>query len=197
MDVRLARKSGLRKIGEVAAMFQTTPRTLLYYEEQGILNPIKTAKGTRMYGEADLQRFATAHELAALGVSLRTIRDLATVARENTDPDMVLRKQSALLARLAEKLRSRIDRIERITTDIDVVRRLISDTCLEPAEVETEDAEFQTEYPPSVEELSGVSPQILSLLRERDHEGSALPQADQLSEYEAGPDYVRSFMRMR
>ena len=37
------------KIGDVARQLGTTARTLRYYEEQGLLTPPRTAKGTRLY----------------------------------------------------------------------------------------------------------------------------------------------------
>jgi DNA-binding transcriptional MerR regulator len=70
--------AGLR-IGEVAKRVGTTPRTIRYYEEIGIL-PSEGGRESgrhRLYGERDVQRLTDALRLKALlGVSLDELREL-------------------------------------------------------------------------------------------------------------------------
>jgi DNA-binding transcriptional MerR regulator len=70
--------AGLR-IGEVAKRVGTTPRTIRYYEEIGILPSEggREAGRHRLYGERDVQRLTDALRLKGLlGVSLDELKEL-------------------------------------------------------------------------------------------------------------------------
>ena len=74
---------GLR-IGEVAARTQTTPRTIRYYEEIGLLpaSDDRTAGAHRLYDEEDVERLEEVLRLKhVLGVSLDELRELITAER--------------------------------------------------------------------------------------------------------------------
>jgi DNA-binding transcriptional MerR regulator len=69
---------GLR-IGEVARRAGTTPRTIRYYEELGLLPgaPSRDAGRHRLYGEADVERVLQLLRLKdLLGLSLDELRDV-------------------------------------------------------------------------------------------------------------------------
>jgi DNA-binding transcriptional MerR regulator len=71
--------SGLR-IGQVAERTGTTPRTIRYYEEIGLLPPAldREPGSHRLYGEHDVERLRELLDLKALlGVSLDELRELA------------------------------------------------------------------------------------------------------------------------
>ncbi|MDY8109533.1 MerR family transcriptional regulator [Fulvimarina sp. 2208YS6-2-32] len=154
----------MRKIGEVAAMFQTTPRTLLYYEELGILSPQKTEKGTRMYSEVDIRRFSVAYELSHLGIPFRTIRALAALCDHAPDKVDIAERKMSTLASLAEDLRAQIERIERVATDVESAIGVIASAASTSAgstDADFQDALFRSS---SAREL----PAILSLLVPRE-----------------------------
>lgn len=67
--------AGLR-IGDAAARFSVSTRTLRYYEELGLLNPSgHTAGGERRYAESDLHRLGRIVELRdVLGMNLDDIK---------------------------------------------------------------------------------------------------------------------------
>jgi DNA-binding transcriptional MerR regulator len=67
------------KIGDIAARLGTTPRTLRFYEEQGLVHPRRTAGGTRVYDARDEARFAALLTLTGLGFPLQQLKDLAGV----------------------------------------------------------------------------------------------------------------------
>ena len=74
---------GLR-IGEVAARTQTTPRTIRYYEEIGLLpaSGDRTAGAHRVYDEEDVERLEEVLRLKhVLGVSLDELRELVAAER--------------------------------------------------------------------------------------------------------------------
>jgi DNA-binding transcriptional MerR regulator len=67
------------KIGDVARLAGTTPRTIRYYEEIGLLEPAgdRPSGGHRAYTEADVERLREILRLKELlGVSLDELRDL-------------------------------------------------------------------------------------------------------------------------
>ncbi|MDY6979770.1 MAG: MerR family transcriptional regulator [Pseudomonadota bacterium] len=64
------------KIGELAAQLGTTVRTIRYYEEAGLLTPLRSAGGTRLYNALHLARLQAILALAGQGFSLEAIRDL-------------------------------------------------------------------------------------------------------------------------
>jgi DNA-binding transcriptional MerR regulator len=78
MSAQAAPAAGLR-IGEVARLVGTTPRTIRYYEELGLLpgGEPREAGRHRLYGEADVERLREARRLKELlGVSLEELREL-------------------------------------------------------------------------------------------------------------------------
>ena len=117
------------KIGEVAGLLDTTPRTLRFYEEQGMLMPFRTAKGTRLYSQEDIARLRVIQHLVRLDVPLRTVRELAVARPESRSGDEASHKVSALLNELCldveEKQRECQDALQQIHTAMKLV-----DQCL-------------------------------------------------------------------
>ncbi len=65
------------KIGEVADKLATSIRTIRYYEEEGLLSPVRTPGGTRLYSEKHISRLTAILRLAKLGFSIDYIRNIA------------------------------------------------------------------------------------------------------------------------
>jgi DNA-binding transcriptional MerR regulator len=103
------------RIGEVAKEVGTTPRTIRYYEELGLLGEPgeRPAGGHRNYTEADVDRLREVIRLKdLLGVSLEELRELV----EREDARAMLRKEfyeSADASRRREILREAIGHIDR------------------------------------------------------------------------------------
>ena len=69
------------RIGDLAKLTETTPRTIRYYEEIGLLNSDRPREpgAHRTYGEEDLERLRELLRMRELlGLSLEELRDLAT-----------------------------------------------------------------------------------------------------------------------
>lgn len=99
----------LLKIGEVAERLGTTARTLRFYEEQGLLEPVRTEKGTRLYSSEDIERFRVVLRLADLGLPLRDVSELARARPESRTGDQASHKVYALL----QQLRAEVERKRR------------------------------------------------------------------------------------
>ncbi|GAA3112516.1 DNA-binding transcriptional MerR regulator [Kribbella aluminosa] len=66
-------------IGELAERTGTTPRTLRYYEERGLLIPDRTTTGYRRYPPAAEARVRHIRELLALGFTIADLQDTASL----------------------------------------------------------------------------------------------------------------------
>jgi DNA-binding transcriptional MerR regulator len=134
--------AGLR-IGEVAKRVGTTPRTIRYYEEIGIL-PSEGGRESgqhRLYGEREVQRLADALRLKELlGVSLDELRELleAQDARaalreewQQSEPGAERRREMLaeslrLIDRQLALVRRRRDQIAALEEELAGKRRLVT-----------------------------------------------------------------------
>jgi DNA-binding transcriptional MerR regulator len=129
------------RIGEVAAQVGTTPRTIRYYEEIGLLPAAhaRAAGAHRVYDQADVDRL---HEILRLrellGVSLDELRALleaedaraALRAEFATTPDparrrTILEEATGHLDRQLELVRARRRELERLEKELTARRRRI------------------------------------------------------------------------
>jgi MerR family transcriptional regulator, repressor of the yfmOP operon len=112
----------LMRIGEVAREVGTTPRTIRYYEELGLLDEpaARPAGGHRNYTHADVDRLRELIRLRdLLGVTLEELHELV----EREDARAVLRKEfheSADPKRREEILHEGLGHIDR---QLELVRR--------------------------------------------------------------------------
>ncbi len=90
-------------IGELAERAGTSPRTLRYYEEQGLVRPRRDANGYRHYDDAELR---VVHEIRALladGFGLDDIKPFVDCLRAGNEAGHVCPDAVAVLRRrLAE-----------------------------------------------------------------------------------------------
>ncbi len=106
-------------IGQMAREAGVSPRTLRYYEEQGLLAPQRTDAGYRVYGETDARRLAQVLALRACGLPLATIRrlfrepdaDLASALRAHLRS---LEKQGDSLSAAIARTKAALATIERM-----------------------------------------------------------------------------------
>lgn len=113
------------KIGEAASLLNTSTRTLRFYEEQGILAPVRTVKGLRLYTDEDIELVRVAQHLTALGVTLRDIADLATIRSRSKTGDQSSRKVFALLEELRRDVEEKKRECELVLEQIDAAARLV------------------------------------------------------------------------
>jgi DNA-binding transcriptional MerR regulator len=134
--------AGLR-IGELAKRVGTTPRTIRYYEEIGILPSEggREAGQHRLYGERDVQRVTDALRLKELlGVSLDELRELleaqdarAALREEwrQSEPNAERRREMLaesrrLIDRQLALVRRRRDEIGALEDELVTKRRLVA-----------------------------------------------------------------------
>ncbi|PSJ37541.1 MerR family transcriptional regulator [Allosphingosinicella deserti] len=112
----------LLDIAEVVRRTGVSSRTLRFYEARGLLQPLRTASGRRVYGPADLDRLAQILALKRAGLTLTQIQRLDR-ARLPDLGRLIEAQLDAISVRVAElgearslllSVKSRIDRGEPI-----------------------------------------------------------------------------------
>ncbi|MDT8877967.1 MerR family DNA-binding transcriptional regulator [Halomonas saccharevitans] len=107
-------------IGELARMFEVTPRTIRFYEQEGLLAPHREGQ-KRIYHEKDRVRLKLTLRGKRLGFSLGEIREVVTMY--DAMPDGNARQLRRLLEILADKRAN----LERQLEDIRLMRMELDD----------------------------------------------------------------------
>ncbi|WP_445001076.1 MerR family transcriptional regulator [Halomonas mongoliensis] len=107
-------------IGELAKMFEVTPRTIRFYEQEGLLAPERRGQ-TRIYHEKDRVRLKLTLRGKRLGFSLAEIREV--VMMYDAMPDGNARQLQRLLEILADKRAN----LERQLEDIRLMHKELDD----------------------------------------------------------------------
>src|SRR5215203_4140069 len=83
------------------------PQTLRIYEQKGLLRPKRTAGGTRLYSDTDLDRLRLIQQLTTeLGLNLAGVEHVLRLEDE-------LRKMQRRMQRLEREMRGAIEEIHR------------------------------------------------------------------------------------
>lgn len=94
------------RIAELARRTGTSPRSLRYYEEQGLLAPTRTPGGMREYGDDSVDHVILIQYFLAAGLNSATIATMMPCAcTHRTTPAMVdalLRRREVLDRRVRE-----------------------------------------------------------------------------------------------
>ena len=104
------------RIGDVAKLAGTTPRTIRYYEEIGLLPeaPERPARGHRLYTPAEVERLREVMRLKELlGVTLDELKDLLTAEEARAAVRAELRREDVHPERRRELLEEALGHIER------------------------------------------------------------------------------------
>lgn len=105
------------QIGELAASFGVTLRTLRFYEERGLVKPRRVSARTRLYDVADVARLSLIVTCRRFGISLDTITDLLGVRDTDGVEAFQPRLVATLTARAAE-MATEIDDAEALRRDL-------------------------------------------------------------------------------
>jgi DNA-binding transcriptional MerR regulator len=131
--------SELLRIGEVARLVETTPRTIRYYEEIGLLRASAERESGRhrLYSEGDVERLRELLRLRdLLGVSLEELKELAEAesARaalrdewrqggQETRPHEILEEAIGHIGRQLALVRGRRAQLEGLEAELAARRR--------------------------------------------------------------------------
>jgi DNA-binding transcriptional MerR regulator len=112
---RPARTASLR-IGDVARLVGTTPRTIRYYEQIGLLEeaPARPSGQHRLYTHTEVERLREVMRLKnLLGVSLEELKQLLAAEEARAEVRAQLRRQDVDPARRRELLSEALGHIDR------------------------------------------------------------------------------------
>ena len=104
------------RIGDVARLVGTTPRTIRYYEEIGLLpeTPARPSGGHRVYSAAEVERLREVMRLKhLLGVSLEELKTLLSAEEARAEVRAQLRADDVDSERRRELLTESLGHIER------------------------------------------------------------------------------------
>jgi len=127
-------KPALLRIGDAARLVGTTPRTIRYYEEKGLLPvPEDRAAGKhRLYDEQDVERLRELLRIRnLLGVPLEELRELVAVDEERAAVRSELRRTDSpdererLLRRADELAQRQLAAVDRRAAELDELRQEI------------------------------------------------------------------------
>ncbi|WP_192036851.1 MerR family DNA-binding transcriptional regulator [Halomonas sp. YLGW01] len=107
-------------IGELAEMFEVTPRTIRFYEQEGLLSPERRGQ-RRIYHDKDRVRLKLTLRGKRLGFTLAEIREV--IELYDAMPDGNARQLHRILEILAEKRADMEQRLE----DIRLMQRELDD----------------------------------------------------------------------
>ena len=114
--VAAAERPASLRIGDVARLLGTTPRTIRYYEEIGLLPqaPARPAGQHRMYDHAEVERIREVMRLKhLLGVSLEELKTLLTAEEARAEVRAQLRRDDVDPERRRELLGEALGHIDR------------------------------------------------------------------------------------
>jgi DNA-binding transcriptional MerR regulator len=107
-------------VRDAAARLGVTPRTLKYYEELGIVVPVRSVGGYRLYEPADLDKLARVLRMRSLGFSLTVITAMLQQPMEAPAEGGRPRLSNASLKTLRETL---VEQLATLDARVAQVRR--------------------------------------------------------------------------
>ncbi|MCG3172714.1 MAG: hypothetical protein GMKNLPBB_00869 [Myxococcota bacterium] len=131
------REAGEYTAGDLAREVGATLRTVRFYEEVGLLLPIRRSRGNhRLYGEDAIRRLRVILDLTAAGMQLSEIRQIFEIRdRASSNAEAVTRFNGILKERL-EEVRQKLDTLERVNNAMRYTRDLLAEcaSCQQPSD---------------------------------------------------------------
>lgn len=108
----------MKTITDVCEMFNLTPRTLRYYEEIGLLTPVRNKANHRIYGKKELAKIKLIERGKRYNFNLNEIKEMILLF--DTD-----RTGIAQLERTIEYGREKVKEIDQRIEELQLIRREI------------------------------------------------------------------------
>jgi DNA-binding transcriptional MerR regulator len=109
-------------ITELAREFDVTPRTIRFYEDEGLLQPQRVGS-RRVYSKRDYVRLKLILRGKRLGFSLAEVREMLDIYDSAHDERPQLQKFVTALAARREQLEQQREDLEEVLTDIRAFER--------------------------------------------------------------------------
>ncbi len=107
------------RIGELSIRSGVSPRSLRYYEEQGLLDSTRAASKQRHYDEDHVRRVALIRAFFAAGMSSRTIREIGACVAASRPSSRVAEHAMGVMERERARISDSIEglRAARLALD--------------------------------------------------------------------------------
>ena len=116
----------LKKIGDVAKELGITTRTIRFYEEEGLLEPVRTQKGTRLYSEEHIGKLRIIKELRDIGVPLERIKSIVNMRKESSSGDEASKKVLSAFEELEREVMKKIQLLNKVLAEINSLKPAVS-----------------------------------------------------------------------
>ncbi|WP_242527348.1 MerR family transcriptional regulator [Ktedonosporobacter rubrisoli] len=112
--------SPLMHIGDLAERTNTTPQTIRYYEQLGLLGPVqREGRKYRQYSEEAVARLEKIAMLKQLGLSLEQIRDVIDLYFEDATGIRGKRKVVEMLKKQRRETQEKIGSLQQFLHELD------------------------------------------------------------------------------
>ena len=112
-------------IGELSKLAATSPRTIRYYEEIGLIDPPQRRGNKRLYDDDYLRKLKFIKRLKLLGLSLAEITELGNIYRIHQSNERVLRRLLELLVSHHRRIDCNIGDLMQLKGEIESYRNRI------------------------------------------------------------------------
>ncbi|WP_426696617.1 MerR family transcriptional regulator [Aeromonas hydrophila] len=119
---RLAGKEVTYSISELAHEFDITPRTIRYYEDEGLITPTREGQ-TRIYSHKDKIRLKLTLRGKRLGFSLAEIRELFDMYDTDRSSKTQLNSMIQLIEAKRHSLRQQLEDIQMVMAELETAEQ--------------------------------------------------------------------------
>jgi len=113
------------KIGDIAKLLNTTIRTIRHYETEGLLQPLRTDGGTRLYHQKHISRLKSIFHLAENGFSLQTIHAIGSIREACKTGHEGSQKVTVLLEDKINEIATSIEKLDQLKNQINQAKKLV------------------------------------------------------------------------
>jgi MerR family transcriptional regulator, heat shock protein HspR len=113
--VEVSTDRGVFMISVAAELAEMHPQTLRMYEARGLIEPKRSAKGTRLYSQEDVERLRRIQEMTVtLGMNLAGVERVFELEQQLTS----MSRKVAALEHRAEELTTEVKRLEALRREL-------------------------------------------------------------------------------
>lgn len=120
-------------IGELAREFGITPRAIRFYEDEGLIHPVRSGR-SRIYGKRHRTRLGLILRGKRLGLSLAEIGELLGMYDEMRDSAPQLRRLLVVLADRRRALEQQQEDIVAVLAEIDLLEKQCAEQLITASE---------------------------------------------------------------
>ena len=113
------------KIGEVAERLKITVRTIRYYEEEELLEPLKTNGGTRLYSRQHLARLKAIIHLTENGFPLEVIRRIGQTRETCSTGNEGSEKISNIIEDSIKDIEKKINHLKCLKSELSAAKKQV------------------------------------------------------------------------